>query len=353
MIKSYLPLVAREAVIREADVPHRPRTVYVGGGTPSLLGTEGFEALVYELHNNAGIFFDDVEEWTVELNPASATPELLKAMRKAGVTRVSIGVQSFCDATLSRIGRIHNAEMARAAIRTAQSIGFADTGFDLIANLPDVSQAEWQSTVDEAITFAPKHISVYSLIIEPGTPLHIDNANGKLGKRLDDEEEMDLLRWTEGRLREVGLERYEISNYGQPGFFCKHNLAVWRGEDYVGLGPAASSRIGCRRRTNALDLYGYSAAIQNGCLPPASEDEILTSDDDVIERFVYGLRLKEGVSPKEFASVYPAAVKYVTCWEKKLNTLMSLSVMENLSPHRWRLSPRGFEVCDAVIEEFL
>ena len=349
-VADYATLPAREARLRPEDFPAAPRTVYFGGGTPSLLGAEGFEALVRSLRDEAGLDLSRAEEWTVELNPASATPELLRALRRAGVNRLSVGAQSFCDATLARIGRVHGAEAIRRAFALARAAGFDDVGLDLIANLPGVADGEWDATLAEALRLEPRHISVYPLILEPGTPFARDAAAGVLGPRLGDDAEMDLVRATAARLAAAGFVRYEISNYGLPGRFCRHNLAVWRGEDYTGLGPAASSRNGLRRRTNAPDLAGYRDALRAGRLPPASEDERLAPLADATERFLYGLRLEEGVSPSGFARRHPAAAPRAAEWEARLAKLEAVGVVRHAGD-RWCLTPRGTEVCDAVLAE--
>ncbi len=351
----YVRLPALEARLRPQDFPDAPQTVYFGGGTPSLLGSDGFTELVRSLREEGGVNLRNASEWTVELNPASVTCDLLRAMRSEGVNRLSLGAQSFCDDTLSRIGRIHNAEAIDTAFALAREAGFDDVGLDLIANLPGVTDSEWRETVGRALRLKPRHISVYALIVEPDTPFAAAAARGELGPRLDDDAEMDLLRATAERLASAGFVRYEISNYGLPGFFCRHNLAVWHGEDYTGLGPAASSRNGLVRRTNAADLAGYEKALLAGGIPPVSNLETLDAVADATERFLYGLRLKEGVSPKAFAEKKAAAAARVGEWERKLSALETPGIVERFdgdddSPS-WRLTPRGTEVCDAVLAE--
>ena len=351
----YVRLPAREARLRPQDFPDALETIYFGGGTPSLLGADGFAELVHSLREDGGVDFRNAEEWTVELNPASVTRDLLHAMRREGVNRLSLGAQSFCDATLSRIGRIHNAEAIGTAFALAREEGFDDVGLDLIANLPGVTDSEWRDTVGKVVGLKPRHISVYALIVEPGTSFADDAARGELGPRLDDDAEMDLLRATGELLASEGFVRYEISNYGLPGFFCRHNLAVWHGEDYTGLGPAASSRNGLVRRTNAADLTGYEKALLADGLPPASNLETLEAVADATERFLYGLRLKEGVSPKAFAKKQPAAADRVGAWERRLSALEAPGIVERFEGDggapAWRLTPRGTEVCDAVLAE--
>ncbi len=354
-IARYVRLPAQEMRLRPQDFPDEPATVYFGGGTPSLLGADGFAELVRSLRNDAGIDLGQAEEWTVELNPASVTQDLLRVLRREGVNRLSLGAQSFCDATLSRIGRIHNAEAIERAFTLARKEGFDDVGLDLIANLPDVTDEEWRDTVGKALRLKPRHISVYTLILEPETPFADAAAHGTLGTRLDEDAEMDLLRATADCLAAEGFVRYEISNYGLPGFFCRHNLAVWRGEDYTGLGPAASSRNGLVRRTNAADLDGYEKALLANDLPPTSHEERLDTEADATERFLYGLRLREGVSPDAFARRHVAAAERAREWKQRLSALESSGIVTRFENAEgataWRLTARGTEVCDAVLAE--
>ncbi len=351
----YVWLPAREARLRPQDFPDAPETVYFGGGTPSLLGADGFAELVRSLREDGGVDLRSAAEWTVELNPASVTRELLRIQRREGVNRLSLGAQSFCDATLSRIGRIHNAEAIDTTFSLARGEGFGDIGLDLIANLPGVTDSEWRDTVGKALRLKPRHISVYALIVEPGTPFAELAARGELGPRLDEDAEMDLLRMTDERLAAEGFTRYEISNYGLPGFFCRHNLAVWHGEDYTGLGPAAASRNGLVRRTNAANLKGYEEALNADRLPSASNLESLDAVADATERFLYGLRLKEGVSPESFARRHAAAAERVGEWERRLSALEAPGIVERFNgvdgAPAWCLTPRGTEVCDAVLAE--
>jgi len=164
---------------------------------------------------------------------------------------------------------------------------------------------------------------------------------------------MDALAVAEERLAAAGFARYEISNYALPGRRCAHNLAVWRGEDYAGLGPAASSRIGLRRRTNAADLRAYADAVSAGRLPPAENDEELPPADDAVERFVFGLRTDEGVCPRDFARLRPALAPRVAEYEATLSSYIPLGLVRSPENGRFTLTPRGREVCDSVVRDLL
>ena len=325
---------------------HAPlRTVYMGGGTPAMLGTEGLKRLVDALA--ARLELDMIEEWTVELNPASVTPVLLKTLRALGVNRLSVGVQCFDDAALARVGRRHSAETALRAIRMAQDTGFGNVGIDLIAGLPGVTPDVWQATLERATTLRLTHLSVYALSLEPGTPLAAQAAQGLALP--NDDAQLAALAQAESELAQAGFTRYEISNYALPGFECQHNLGIWRGNDYLGLGPAAASRVGHSRWTNSEDLAEYIEAITQG-LPPPCEKETLDETDDALERAVFSLRLAEGIDPFEDARRFPALRNREDAWEERLERLARHGITER-GGRRWRLTARGREICDSVIRE--
>lgn len=323
------------------------KTVYMGGGTPALLGCDGLKRLTEALA--ARVSFDAVEEWTVELNPASVTGALLQTLSMIGVNRISIGVQSLDNATLCRVGRRHSAETSCKAIRMVQDAGFDNVGIDLIAGLPGVTETLWTETLERAATFGLKHLSVYALSLEPGTPLALQVAAGL--DLPDDASQLDALAQAETVLGQAGFRRYEISNYALPGFECRHNLDIWRGNDYLGLGPAAASRIGHARWTNSEDLAEYIESLtQKQSLP--NTRELLSETDDAIERSLFTLRLSEGMDPFSDAERFPALRGVAERWEEQLEGFARQGIVER-GGRRWRLTARGREVCDAVLRELV
>lgn len=351
IIALYSGLPACELDLLLATVPGLTRdplqTVYIGGGTPAMLGAEGLKRMAESLAER--LSFDRVKEWTVELNPASVTPDLLKTLATLGVNRISIGIQSFDDATLSRIGRRHDAKTALRSIRMVQDAGFDNTGIDLIAGLPGVSAELWQATIERAATLGLKHLSVYALSLEPGTTLAAQVSSGL--KLPDDEAQLKALSQAESLLGQAGFLRYEISNYAQPGFECQHNLSVWRGNDYLGLGPAAASRIGRSRWTNSEDLAEYIEALTRK-QPLHCDREMLSQMDDAVERAIFALRLSEGIAPYEDAQRFPTLKNCAETWENRLAGLAHQGITER-GGRRWRLTARGREVCDAVLRELV
>jgi oxygen-independent coproporphyrinogen-3 oxidase len=350
--EAYAPLPGRElrALLAEGTVAQgvAPRTLYFGGGTPGILGSQGLRTLVDGLWQSTDP--GRVEEWTVELNPATVTPVLADVLAGLGVNRVSVGAQCFDDDVLRSIGRRHDAAAVERAVHILRAAGFANIGLDLIAGLPGLTPEKWRASIERALAINVVHLSVYALSIEPDTVLARRVAGGEVVP--DAEAQLSALSEAERLLTAAGFARYEISNYARPHLECRHNLACWRGADYVGLGPAAASRAGRRRWTNRADFAGYMAAVAAGS-PPPSEAETLDATTDATERFVFGLRLAEGVCPETFAAGYPAASARVDEWRDTLARQAAQGVVERTAHGVWRLTARGREVADAVIRELV
>jgi oxygen-independent coproporphyrinogen-3 oxidase len=352
--RGFAEAAAREFALRAGDNLQMPlSTIYFGGGTPAMLGADGLERLALAL-SAVGAKAGEETEWTVEFNPSPrlADAELLGRVRAIGANRASFGVQSFDDGVLAAAGRIHTAAEARAAVSAARAAGFANIGIDLIAGLPGDDREKWRASLEVAVSLGVQHISVYSLIVEPGTPLARAAETGAFAP-CGDSELLDRLCVAEKVLEAEGFRRYEISNYALPGFECRHNLGCWRGEDYLGIGPGASSRIGLTRRTNAPDVAAWLTALASETLPPADALETLLEADDAEERFVFGLRMAEGVSPRQFAERHHAAQPLVSRWEGALARLAAIGIAAEIAPWRWALTERGREVADSAIERLL
>ena len=331
-MRDYLRLLPRELEKRGlADA--RPATVYAGGGTPSLLGPDGIRALFAALPAPA-----PGAEVTVECNPGDVTPRLAAALAEAGVTRVSLGVQSFSDRALGWLGRRHGAAAAREAFATLRKAGFRNLSIDLIAALPDEPEGEFEATLREAAALGPEHASVYALSVEPGTPL------ARAGVRpAPDAAALAAVSLAARVLGAAGLRRHEVSNYSRPGFECRHNMAVWLGEDYSGTGPAAWSREGLLRRGNDGSFAAWRDALEEGGLPPARTLRV-SPDEDSAERFATRARLAEFDGPDPSS---PAGLRRLAA----LRRLSAAGAVRETSGGRWALTERGFEVSDAAMEE--
>ena len=324
-----------------------PRTIYIGGGTPSLLGAKGFRRLAGVLRDNLDL--QHLEEWSVELNPVSTSRALLQTMRAAGVNRVTFGAQSFDNGILRTLGRAHAGACTSVAVSMARDTGFNAIGIDLIAAPPGSDEAKWRVDIEATVALNPRHISVYALSIEPGTALAEKVAAGVTLP--DEEEQLDRLRQAEETLAGYGFIRYEISNYARPGFECRHNLAIWKGGDYLGLGPSASSRIGVLRTENKASLTEWREALLGGRTPPRGREK-LSVEDDALQRTLFRLRLEEGFNPAECARAYPVLASRLTAWERRLGQLRDLGITAHREG-RWVLTGRGREICDSVIRELM
>lgn len=291
-------------------------TLYFGGGTPALCNLQPIlDRLAPHLSRTA--------EFTVELNPLDVTPPLLRQFRMGGVNRISMGVQSLDDTVLREMARPHTAAQALAAWQTIRDAGFDNAGIDLICGWPGKRRAgaisdTWKRTIDAAASLAPDHCSVYTLILEPGTRLAADVEQGRMTLPSDDVALAELSA-AEQALASAGLERYEISSFAKPGRECRHNLATWRGEDYIGIGDGACSREG-----------------------------------GAVSRVIFRLRLlKEGFDPEQAARDFPELAPRVAEWRATLDRFAAEGLLSVQRAAAYRLTRRGTEVCDTILAELI
>jgi len=266
-------------------------TVYLGGGTSSLLPARSFERLAETLARHFVI--SSGIEFTIEANPDSVTDaDLARLWRKSGVNRVSLGVQSLCDAELSRLGRPHDAAQAATAVALLRDAGFANLSLDLIWGLPGQSLASWMDTLRTAVALGPEHISMYGLTLEEGTPLAADVEHGV--RALPEEEEAARMYLDGGEFLESrGYAQYEISNFARVGLACRHNQGYWEGRDYLGLGPSAVSTVAGRRWKNPAAVAQYAKLA--GTLAWGGDAQRLTDAVFGKERLMLALRTARGL----------------------------------------------------------
>jgi len=335
----YLDAVERE--LDELSDAAAPLTIYFGGGTPSILDTIGLARLCDALLRRVST--DRLVEWTVEANPGTLPDDKIKMLREMGVNRISLGAQTFNDAVLERIGRHHDAADIGRTLHAVRAGEIDNVGLDLIACLPGMSHAAWRSTLSAAVQLEPDHVSAYALSIES------DSAFGRNGvTEPTDGATLSAIEAAEDILAASGYRRYEISNYAKTGRECTHNLSCWRGEDYLGFGPAAASRSGLRRWTNRPDTDAYSDALARGDPPPRAEEK-LSVRSDAAERLVFAFRLSEGV-PTD--SLQHADAELAAHWFGTLERLAGERLVEN-SSGRWRLTRRGRTLADHIAGELL
>lgn len=267
-------------------------TVFIGGGTPTTLKTYQLEKLLAAVKDIFNISSD--AEITCEANPGTVDAEKLTAMKKGGVNRLSIGVQTFCDEELKAIGRIHNAEEAEKAIDDARACGFENISIDIISALPGQTVESFKKTLSRTVLKKPEHISCYSLILEENTPLYEEYKSGRLILP-DEDSEREMYDWACDFLKKNGYNQYEISNFAMPGKESKHNIKYWQCKEYIGVGVAAHSYYNGMRYFNTDNLREYSDGKYR-----TDEKEALSLKDKIEEFMIMGLRMTDGICEAEF-----------------------------------------------------
>ncbi|HET9947298.1 MAG TPA: radical SAM family heme chaperone HemW [Longimicrobiales bacterium] len=327
-----LELVEREGLLA---LDARLETLYVGGGTPSLLGPDAMAGLAARFGGER-LSAPDLE-WTAEANPESFTPELARAWRRAGVNRVSLGVQSFHEPTLRWMGRLHGPEGAERAVRTARAAGFTNVSVDLIFGLPPRLERSWEDDLERALALDVPHVSLYGLSVEPSTPLGRAVAAGR--ERLDEERYREDYLVACERLAAAGYRHYEVSNFAREGCASRHNAAYWDGRPYLGLGNGAHSYAHPVRRWNVRDWAAYRERLARGASPEEGR-ETLSDEARALERVWLGLRTDAGLPWDELGETARALVRG---WQAR-----GLAVR---APDRVRLTPLGWLELDRLAVE--
>jgi oxygen-independent coproporphyrinogen-3 oxidase len=286
-IGTFIGALATEARNR---IKEPVRTVYLGGGTPSMLSPRHLERLFAALHET--IDFGKLDEVTLEANPATFDLQKARVFRGLGVTRVSLGVQSFAPHVLETLGREHTAEQASESVAILREAGIPQVNIDLMFSIPGQSEADWESTLRQAAALEPDHISAYNLTYEEDTAFFESLRRGEV--RVDEDTDARFFQLADDFLTSVGFDHYETSNYAKPGRHSSHNQGYWRGEDYLGLGPSAVSTIGDRRHKNIPDTAGYITRVQS-IGHALDESETLDAEARRIERIALGLRTTAGI----------------------------------------------------------
>ena len=276
-------------------------TIYLGGGTPSLLAPGQLERILAVVHDNFKIAAET--EITLEINPGSATPEKLHAFRSLGVNRASFGAQTFDDAELAKLGRSHNSADALRTFADLRDAGFANVSFDLIAGLPGQMLDGWQRNIKQALALAPEHLSFYLLEVHSGTPL-AEHIRRGIQPQPDEDLAGVMYEWMLEQATAAGYEHYEISNLCRPGFHSRHNVKYWTAAPYYGFGCSAHSYDGHTRRwSNHRDVLKYVSSVESGASPVAEEQQ-LTRTDMRAEAVFLGMRMMEGVDLRAFSESF-------------------------------------------------
>lgn len=324
-------------------------SIFIGGGTPSLMQGARIERILEEIRR--GYVLDKGVEITIEMNPGTVDEEKLAAYKRAGINRLSIGLQSAENEELKKIGRIHTWEQFLHTWQLVRNMGFQNVNVDIMSALPGQSVAGYERTLQRvlSLTDPPEHISAYSLIVEEGTDFYRWQEEGKLDLPGEDEDRQ-MYHLTKKLLAEKGYERYEISNYAKPGFACAHNCGYWKRAEYLGLGLGAASLLKNVRFHNTESLEKYLA---NPC--GCREDvHVLTDGEQIEETLFLGLRLTMGISEKEFVGCFSRTLDeiYEDVIEKNIQN--GLLRWTEQGEDRWlSLTEKGLDVSNYVMAQFL
>lgn len=341
---AYVAALARE-LAAEVQTQQEVDTLFIGGGTPTHLTGD----LLEQLLSLARTCFPPAQdyEWSVEANPRDITPSIAVLLREHGVTRVSLGAQSFAGAKLQVLERDHDAHIVRQAVNALRDAGLV-VSLDLIFGAPGESLAAWQDDLQQALELAPEHISTYGLTFEKGTTFWGRLTKGELVPPAE-ELERDMYLAAIDTLTAAGYEHYEVSNFARPGFRCRHNETYWLGREYFAAGPGAARYVNGRRETNHRSTTTWLARVEAGESPTAESEE-LSPEDRARERLVFGLRRLEGVELEAFAAATGYRVEQLG--GQQLTNFVEQGLLA-LEPDRLRLTRAGLLVSDAMWPYFL
>lgn len=332
--------------VRDTESKFAPRTIYIGGGTPTALNAPQLEKLLEIVQKY--VVVAKAEEFTVEMNPGTVDREKLLLLQQAGVNRLSVGVQSFDDNCLQKIGRIHTAQEAADTIELAHNLGFDNISLDLIYGLPQQDREILTQSVERALTLPVQHISIYGLQLEEGTAFQRMADMGKL--QLPTDELVETMHdYIVEKLPETGYQRYEISNYALPGYESKHNLSYWQDVDYLGLGSGAHSYWQGTRYENPRGIDDYISALEAGRLP-ANVEEQVDRQAHMEEYCFLGLRTAAGIDKNLFQQKF--GVDLFTVYGRTIEKLVAQDLLQHTA-RGIALTPLGMKYGNQVFGEFL
>ena len=354
----YIDALTEEIRARKNDfTAYRVSTIFLGGGTPSILEGDDSARIFRALQENFDI--SDDAEITMEVNPGTVTEEKAASWRKSGVNRLSIGLQSADDRELKMLGRIHTYREFLDTWKIVREAGFENVNVDLISAIPGQNLRSWSETLRKAADLGPEHISAYSLIVEEGTLFYERYGDGSgededKGNHLpplpDEDTEREIYKATEKILAEYGYHRYEISNYAKTGYECRHNLGYWERKEYLGLGLGASSLLSECRFHNTADMGKYLRLYENAGTDICEDIEHLSVEDQMEEFMFLGLRKTVGISVDDFRKAFGKEIREV--YGEQMRKLEEQRLIE-YSGNRVRLTERGTDISNYVFSEFM
>ncbi|WP_456296280.1 radical SAM family heme chaperone HemW [Vibrio sp. AK197] len=330
-----------------ADNPRRLHSIFIGGGTPSLISAQGIAQLIQGIAKR--IVFEDQIEITMEANPGTIEAERFKAYQQAGITRISIGVQSFEQQKLERLGRIHGQQEAVNAAKLAHQIGLNSFNLDLMHGLPDQSIEQALADLDQAIALDPPHLSWYQLTIEPNTMFYY-----KPPTLPDDDDLWDIFEQGHQKLSAAGYVQYEISGYSKPGFQCQHNLNYWRFGDYLGIGCGAHGKLSFSdgriiRTTKIKHPRGYLAAYQNMVKPYLDHEQLVADQDRPFEFFMNRFRLLEACPKQDFVSTTGLPQQTI---QPTIDWALNKGYLQQTETH-WQITEQGKLFLNDLLAAFM
>ena len=338
----YVQALLREIQAVEEGEGRSVSSIFIGGGTPSVLDERLLGDILREIRNRFKI--EEYAEITIEVNPGTANIGKLQAYREMGINRLSIGLQSPQDRELKILGRIHNYEQFLETYQEARTVGFDNINIDLMSAIPDQTYEGWVKNLRTVAELEPEHISAYSLIVEEGTPFAARKLNLP-----DEDTEYNMYEATAQILKEYGFEQYEISNYARKGRECRHNVGYWTRQDYLGFGLGASSLYGKERFANTADMKKY---LENSRNPEKirEKEPSLTREDEMAEFMFLGLRMTKGISKADFQRCFGCTIESV--YGEVLEKYESMGLLLE-QDGRIFLSREGIHVSNSIMAEFL
>ena len=338
----YVQALLRERQAAEEGEGRSVSSIFIGGGTPSVLDERLLGDILREIRNRFKMKED--AEITIEVNPGTANIGKLQAYREMGINRLSIGLQSPEDRELKILGRIHNYGQFLETYQEARTVGFDNINIDLMSAIPDQTYEGWVKNLRTVAELEPEHISAYSLIVEEGTPFAARKLNLP-----DEDTEYNMYEATAQILKEYGFEQYEISNYARKGRECRHNVGYWTRQDYLGFGLGASSLYGKERFANTADMKKY---LENSKNPEKirEKEPSLTREDEMAEFMFLGLRMTKGISKADFQRCFGCTIESV--YGEVLEKYESMELLLE-KDGRIFLSREGIHVSNSIMAEFL
>ena len=338
----YVQALLREIQAVEVGEGRSVSSIFIGGGTPSVLDERLLGDILREIRNRFKM--EEDAEITIEVNPGTANIGKLQAYREMGINRLSIGLQSPEDRELKILGRIHNYGQFLETYQEARTVGFDNINIDLMSAIPDQTYEGWVKNLRTVAELEPEHISAYSLIVEEGTPFAARKLNLP-----DEDTEYNMYEATAQILKEYGFEQYEISNYARKGRECRHNVGYWTRQDYLGFGLGASSLYGKERFANTADMKKYLESSKNPEKIREKEPS-LTREDEMAEFMFLGLRMTKGISKADFQRCFGCTIESV--YGEVLEKYESMELLLE-KDGRIFLSREGIHVSNSIMAEFL